>query len=103
MSGETMAGFGGATERITLPQRMDLTAAAPVAGAIAAAAGKAVELDAGSVRHLGGLGLQLLLAAGQQWRRDGVPLHLAQPSEEFLQTLKLFGVDAAQIENGDVG
>lgn len=103
MSGEPVPAADSAIRRVTLPERMDLTAAAPLAGAIAAAEGQPVELEAAGVRHLGGLCLQVLLATGQQWQRSGVALRVSGASEEFTNALRQFGVCARQIENGEPG
>ncbi|MBA4491837.1 lipid asymmetry maintenance protein MlaB [Paracoccus sp. S1E-3] len=84
------------TARLTLPARLDLTAAKPLASDIAALAGD-VELDASGVTHLGGLSLQVLLAAAQSCRAAGRSFAIVAPSTDFDAALTLFGVDPSHL------
>ncbi|MDO5658001.1 MAG: STAS domain-containing protein [Paracoccus sp. (in: a-proteobacteria)] len=81
---------------LTLASRLDLTAAGPLARDIAAA--DSLELDAGGVEFLGGLCLQILLAAAQDRRRRGLGLTLIGRSDGFDTALAQFGVDPLLLE-----
>jgi len=85
---------------IALAPRLDLTHAELALTAIRAREGEALVLDAGGVTHLGGLGLQILLAAARSWRAAGLPLTITPRSSAFEEALCLFGVplDALQSE-----
>lgn len=80
------------TARITLDARLDLPAAAPLAEALKASTGQDVEIDAGAVTHLGGLCLQVLLAAAAAWRAGGQGLTLSNRSDDFDSALAVFGL-----------
>ncbi|MFB2595048.1 STAS domain-containing protein [Paracoccus sp. p4-l81] len=83
---------------VMLAERLDLPAAAPLADtlrqAIAAAPDDDLMLDGTQVTHLGGLCLQVLLAARQSRQRDGHGLRLRQPSDSFTQAVADFGLPA---------
>ena len=79
------------TARIELAPRLDLPAAAPLAEALKAHTGTDVEIDAGAVTHLGGLCLQVLIAAAA-WREAGHALTFTARSEDFTEALSVFGL-----------
>lgn len=85
---------------LTLPVRLDLPAARGLAADLRARAGAPLLLDASRVEVLGGLCLQLLLAARQTWARTGVPLAVGARSAAFDRALAQFGVAPAQLECG---
>lgn len=82
--------------QIALPETLDLRAVQPLRDQLMAARGTAAELDGSAVRRLGALGLQVLLAAERQWRADGHPLRLTDPSPDLVAGLKLLGVAEPQ-------
>lgn len=85
---------------LPLPHRVDLSQVGALATAIRAHRGADLVLDAGEVTHLGGLGLQLLLAAARDWQAAGHSLSVQPRSEAFDEALTLFGVglDAVQAQ-----
>lgn len=74
-----------------LPQILDLGAAAPLWSDVCAARGQPLVLDASGVERLGGLCLQVLLAARAQWRDDGFALSIVNPSPSFIEGARLMG------------
>ncbi|MDO5644005.1 MAG: STAS domain-containing protein [Paracoccus sp. (in: a-proteobacteria)] len=84
---------------LTLGERLDLVAARPLARDIAAITGD-IRLDASGVGFLGGLCLQLLLAASQQAARMGRGFAVVDASQEFNDALALFGVAPELLEGG---
>ncbi|WBU58166.1 STAS domain-containing protein [Paracoccus sediminicola] len=80
------------TDALTLPERLDLTAAKPLARDLAAMTG-AIRLDASGVTHLGGLCLQVLLGAARGCRASGRGFSITDRSPDFDAALALFGVD----------
>ena len=82
-------------ESFALAPVLDLKAAAPLKAALLERRGHPLELDAHDVQRLGGLCLQVLLAAAAAWRADGVPLRVGPRSEAFLDALRLFGGQSA--------
>lgn len=85
---------------LALAPRLDLTHAEQALTAIRAREGQPLVLDAGGVTHLGGLGLQILLAAARSWRAAGLALTISPRSPAFEEALSLFGLplDALQSE-----
>ena len=62
------------TSRHKLEDRLDSTAAGPLAGELRALAGADLVLDASGVTHLGTPGVQVLLSAAASWRTSGAVL-----------------------------
>lgn len=81
-----------------LPARLDLTTVRALARDLTAMRGHPLILDASGVQTLGGLGLQVLLAAGQHWRRDGRALRLLGASHAFSAALAQFALGPQAIE-----
>ena len=84
-------------ESFALAPVLDLKAAAPLKAALLERRGHPLELDAHDVQRLGGLCLQILLAAAAAWRADGVSMRVGPRSEAFLDALRLFGGESAFI------
>ena len=80
---------------IALPENLDLRAAGPLKAALIAHRGAPIEIQADEVRRLGGLCLQVLLAARKAWSRDGQAFSIKGPSEAFVETTRLFGAEGA--------
>ena len=72
-----------------LPQILDLAATAPLASSLLGARGEPLHLDASEVERLGGLCLQVLLAAQVQWRADGVEFSIVNSSAAFAEGVRL--------------
>lgn len=73
----------------SLPETLDLRAASALKAALAARRGADLTLNASDVGRLGGLCLQVLLAADAAWRSDGHLLKIASPSEAFSEGARL--------------
>lgn len=86
--------------RIALDERLDTMAAAPLRAALLARRGVGLGLDAGAVRHLGTLCLQVLLAAARDWRAAGLPFNVEPRSAAFCEALALFALPPDAIEGG---
>jgi chemotaxis protein CheX len=80
---------------LVLGEVLDLNAATPLKAAFLERRGAAVEVDASGVRRLGGLCLQVLLAAKAAWSADGQAFSVTNASESFLEALRLFGAQTA--------
>lgn len=93
--------FSDEPGRLTLPARLDLTVAADLRAALLDRRGADLILDAGTVTHLGGLCLQVLLAARDLWGRSGNLLQVAPRSAAFAAALETFGLPATALEQGE--
>ena len=74
---------------LTLPQVLDLRAAPPLRALLLAHRGADLDLDAAGVERLGGLCLQVLLAARGTWQADGMSLRIVNLSEPCRDALRL--------------
>jgi chemotaxis protein CheX len=77
---------------LELPGVLDLAAAAPLLAELRARRGGALNLDGSNVQRLGGLCLQVLLAAQDAWRADGCEFRL-QTSDAMAQGLRQMGAN----------
>lgn len=79
--------------QVKLPAELNIRAAKDLHNELRSARGEDVELDASDVTLLGGLGLQLLLAAKSEWQ--GASLTIKDPSAPFVDCAKTLGAEAA--------
>ncbi|MFD1795605.1 STAS domain-containing protein [Paracoccus aurantiacus] len=79
------------TTNLTLPARLDLIAARPLAREIAASSGDLL-LDASQVKFMGGLCLQILLAARQNCIAARRGFSVVASSVDFEDAVSLFGI-----------
>ena len=83
---------------VSLPAILDLQAAEPLRAELMALRGRPLNMDASQVARMGGLCLQVILAARNTWAADGVSIHVDQPSEAFIEQLGAFGNPELQFE-----
>jgi len=76
--------------RITLAEKLDAAAAAPLARDLLAVRGQAITLDASKVKKIGGRCLQVLISAHLTWRADMIPDRIDSPSATFREALRDF-------------
>jgi chemotaxis protein CheX len=79
-------------KRLQLPAVLDLTAAAPLAKSLLSRRGAELSVDASRVNRVGAQCLQVLVAAAETWKTDGVDLRLVKPTPEFLEGSRLLGI-----------
>ena len=82
----------------SLPAVLDLGQAPALRSELLARRGSALTLDASAVDRLGGLCLQVLLAARRTWEGDGHALAIASASEAFLNQWTAFGADPSAVQ-----
>jgi chemotaxis protein CheX len=83
-----------AGETVVLDAMLDLKAADRLKAELMERRGLPLEIDASGVQRLGGLCLQVLIAAHNAWRLDGASMTISPQSPEFTEALQLFGADA---------
>ncbi len=74
-----------------LPETLDLANVTAVHRDLLVLRGDDLDVDASSVRKLGGLGLQVLMAASLTWERDHRRLRVINQSGPFAEALRLAG------------
>lgn len=84
----------------TLSEVLDLKAALPLAEDLLAQRGSDLMINASKVERLGAQSLQILLSAISTWHADGASIEFVEPSDPFVQSLTLFGIDPADFLNG---
>lgn len=72
-----------------LPAILDLGAATPLWSQLCAARGAPLQLDASEVERVGGLCMQLLVAAEAQWRADGHAFAIENMSPAYAEGVAL--------------
>lgn len=75
-----------------LPEHLDLTAAAPLRAHLAALVGTPLILDASGVQKVGGLSLQVLLAAGIAWGESKQDIRVLNETRAFTDGLRHMGI-----------
>lgn len=76
-----------------LASNLDLAAAKPLWEELSAARARPLDVDASNVDRLGGLCLQVLMEARRTWRADGVAFAIANPSQAFIDAVRLMAGD----------
>ncbi len=95
--------MSGAEPTLALPPVLDIAAVAPLCEQLLALRGAPLRLDGSGVERLGGLGLQVLLAACRTWAEDGQPIQLAAPSPALADQLAAFGAaDFISMASGEM-
>ena len=79
------------TAVLALPAVLDLRAAGSLKTDLLALRGRPVVLEAGAVERLGGLCLQILLAARNTWAADGHSLTVGGDAGAFSEQWAAFG------------
>lgn len=95
------APFEGApmTTRFSLPARLDLPAAGPLANDLLEHVGTHLELDASEVTHITTPGAQVLLAAARSWQSSQHRLAIHEPSTAMTDQLQIMGLSTADISH----
>lgn len=83
-----------------LVSNLDLAAARSLWAQLCAARRQPIALDASSVERLGGLCLQVLVAAKRAWQDDGVSFAIVQPSQSFTDAVRLMAADELMTAEG---
>ncbi|MGD2131808.1 MAG: STAS domain-containing protein [Maricaulaceae bacterium] len=83
-----------------LPPILDLNAAKALRDEFTESRGDPLKIDASEVSKLGGLCLQVLLAAQAAWKADGVEFELERPSSAFTEAARLAGASELAPEVG---
>lgn len=78
---------------LRLPAVLDLGAAKPLWRDLCAARGRALRVDASQVERLGGLCLQVLLAAHASWRADGQAFAIENVSRPYAAAVTAMAAD----------
>lgn len=76
---------------LELAPALDLTAAAPLRAELQSRRGQDLEVDGAAVERLGGLCLQVLLAADAAWAEDGHAFRVINPSAALEEAFALMG------------
>lgn len=82
---------------LSLPPRLDHQGTRILQEALRGFRGKALRLDAGKTTFLGALGLQVLLAAAQQWRSEGHHFAITPCSPAFADDLLRLGAELSDL------
>jgi chemotaxis protein CheX len=76
---------------LALPPVIDTATIGALRAELLERRGADLSVDAASVQRIGGLGLQVLLAASRQWTGDGYSLKFVNTAGPFNEMLRLTG------------
>jgi len=79
------------TAQLALSSVLDLRAAAPLAAELRTHANAPLTLDAAQVERVGGLCLQVLIAAAEAWRAAGQSFQVVNASQAFRDDVRRMG------------
>lgn len=77
---------------VQLPVDLDNVAAASLFEVLTSLVGSDIVIDGSRVERIGGLCLQILLAALSTWKADGMTLEFSQLSLDLVAGLELLGI-----------
>ncbi len=80
------------TKTLLLPAELDAAAAASLFEVLSSLIGTDIVIDGSRVERIGGLCLQVLLAAVSTWKVDGAVLEFTNLSLDLLAGLELLGI-----------
>lgn len=83
-----------------LASTLDLAAARPLWTELSAHRAQPLEIDASSVERIGGLCLQVLIAARRAWQADGVAFAINNPSQAFTDAVSLMAANELMAAEG---
>jgi len=86
---------------LKLPAVLDIQAAEPLRTQLLALRGQSVIVDGSAVERLGGLCLQVLIAAQKTWAGDGHSLMIDAVSEDFANQWTAFGAADLAHQQGE--
>ncbi|HEX3920286.1 MAG TPA: STAS domain-containing protein [Caulobacteraceae bacterium] len=74
-----------------LPAVVDAASVASLRSGLLELRGSDLAIDASGVTRIGGLGLQVLLAAARAWQGSDLAFQVTSPSQPFTEMLRLTG------------
>ena len=83
---------------LKLPQSLDVAALRAVQKDLLDRRGKATTIDASDVERIGGLGVELLIAARRQWLEDAVVLQIIGVPDAMKEAFIDLGLDVATLD-----
>ena len=90
------------TVRIELPGKLDTAAVPGLVAALREHQGANLALDASALAHIGGLAVQAIIVAANDWQDGGHSLTLENVSEEIDHQLRLLGTAPDILTEGDI-
>ena len=83
---------------LKLPQTLDVAAARAVREDLLGRRGTETTVDVSDVERIGALGIELLIAAQRQWRKDDRVLKLVGVTDTVADAFKDLGLDASTLD-----
>jgi chemotaxis protein CheX len=86
--------------RLSLAPKLDLKGATALADELRDKRGSDLVLDAARTKHIGAMGVQVLLSAAATWAEDGRALSMADVSDACVDQLHLLGFSPERLMAG---
>lgn len=77
---------------LPLPEAFDQRAASEFSKSLMACRGDSIAIDAGAVKKLSAISIELLIAALNQWKNDRCDFVIRNCSKTFMSTLETLGI-----------
>lgn len=99
---ETRIGGRPVTARLGLPEKLDTAAIGEFIAALRSRQGGNLVLDGTALRQVGGLAVQTIIVAANDWQDSGHSLTLENVSEDVCDQLRLLGTAPDVLTEGDI-
>lgn len=90
------------TERRELPEKLDTAAVPGLIAVLRESQGANLALDAALLTHVGGLAVQAIIVAANDWQDAGHSLTLENVSDEVREQMRLLGTAPDVLTEGDI-
>lgn len=90
------------TTQVDLPEKLDTSAVPALIETLRAHQGANLVLNAAELRQVGGLAVQTIVVAANDWQDAGHRLSLESVTEEVREQLRLLGTGPDVLTEGDI-
>ncbi|MDJ1007087.1 MAG: STAS domain-containing protein [Paracoccaceae bacterium] len=102
LTGDPRLGGDAVSARFELPEKLDTAAVPDLIAALRAHQGSNLVLDAGGLTQIGGLAVQTMIVAANDWQDGGHILTLEGVSDDVRSQLQLLGTSPEVLTEGDI-
>lgn len=95
-------GVTAVTARLDLPEKLDTAAVPALIAALRARQGSDLALDGSALRQVGGLAVQTIVIAANDWQDSGHSLRFENVTDDVRAQLRLLGTSPEILTEGDI-
>ena len=90
------------TARFDLPEKLDTGAVPEFIAALRSRQGANLVLDGSALQQIGGLAVQTIIVAANDWQDGGHQLTLENVTQDVAEQLRLLGTSSQVLTEGDI-